>query len=578
MKKLKNEPLALALLLALVAALSIFWAGQKSGYFVDEGMTLYLANGNYTGAVTSRPEGTIQDFLKEYVLRDSLPATAANLVEMLKQLAGAGNYSQQGSVAWYDAARALLQGRRVWMDGSELFGQLTVPPGEGFDYLQVYMNQAVDVHPPLYYLLVHTVFSLGGGYSDWYLFGINLFFLLLTCLFLYKAGRLITGEPTLPMLAVAIYGFSQGFISTAVYFRMYAILTFWVTLTYYLHLRLEESGWRPTRRLTAALVATVALGFYTHYYYVVFLFPLFLLTAAKMLRGGHKKELGGYFFRLLAGGVVSLCVWPLSVYHILFGYRGTEAAGNLFSAELFSRLGAYYGILLDAFFFGSPLLFWALVAMGLFLLGFSLKLRGPGGTAGSRLVQILPVVGFYMLVVIQISPALEDRYLMPVYPLISLVMAAVLLKPLWLTRRTLRHRWMAPVLIASAMALGGLLLAKPNYLYLENRSLALGTTLDPAGMNCLMVADDDWRGFPEALRLSRFGQVMVVGEAEMDALSAEKPARPEEPLLVYLYEGLPQQATLAEVEASLALSGPGEEIASDIQGFNAYLFHVELYP
>ena len=85
-------------------------------------MTLYLANGNYTGAVTSRPEGTIQDFLKEYVLRDSLPATAANLVEMLKQLAGAGNYSQQGSVAWYDAARALLQGRRVWMEGSELFG------------------------------------------------------------------------------------------------------------------------------------------------------------------------------------------------------------------------------------------------------------------------------------------------------------------------------------------------------------------------------------------------------------------------------------------------------------------------
>ena len=68
---------------------------------------------------------------------------------------------------------------------------------------------------------------------------------------------------------------------------------------------------------------------------------------------------------------------------------------------------------------------------------------------------------------------------------------------------------------------------------------------------------------------------MVVGEAEMDALSAEKPARPEEPLLVYLYEGLPQQAALAAVESSLALSGPGEEIASDILGFNAYLFHVE---
>lgn len=569
-KSTGKQHLALALVLALAVAVSAFWLSLKSGYFVDEGMTLYLANGSYTGAVTSRPGGTITDFLREYVFRESLPATAANLVDMLKQLTGAGNYSQQGSVAWYDAARALLQGKRVWMEGGELFDQLTVPPGQGFNYLQVYMNQAVDVHPPLYYLLVHTLFSIGGGYSDWYFFLINITALVLTCILLYRTAWHFSGEPTLPLLAVALYAFSQGFISTAVYFRMYALLTFWVMLTVYLHQLLEDCDYRPGKKLTAALVATVALGFYTHYYYVVFLFPLFLLHAARLLLAGKKPECLGYFLRLLAGGVVSLCLWPLSLYHILFGYRGTEAVGNLVSAALFGKMAVYYNILVNAFFFGSGLLFWLTVAVGVALLAMSLRLRGWKGTAASRLVQLLPVTLFYILVVIQISPALEDRYLMCIYPLVALFLAVTLLTPFWLIRHTLRERWVVPVILGVAAAMGALLVVTPNYLYLENRDLTLGIDSDPADVDCLLVADDDWRGFPVALDLSRFHQVMVVGEEEMLQLGEEMPADPTREMVIYLFEELPQRKTLREVSEKLSL-GDAEEISSDIVGFNAYL-------
>ena len=157
-----------------------------------------MANGQYNGGVTTQSEAGFQDFVKEYVLRDSFSATVSNVKEMLQDVMGAGNYSQEGTVEWYDAARKMLQGENNWMDGEELYRQITVSPDERFDYLQVYINQAMDVHPPLYYFIVHTVFGIfAGSYLDAYLFGINLFFLLGTCVVLYRMAEELWNRPGL---------------------------------------------------------------------------------------------------------------------------------------------------------------------------------------------------------------------------------------------------------------------------------------------------------------------------------------------------------------------------------------------
>lgn len=252
-------------LLIMILTVNIHYLKMKSGYFVDEGMTLFLSNGNYNGAVTSRSDSNLQDFLDEFVFKDSLPATVSNVFAMLKELTTAGNYSIEGTVAWYDAARSLLQGKRTWISGDELFRQLTTSKGERFQYAQVYLNQAMDVHPPLYYLLVHTVFSLfPGSYRDAYLFAVNIIALLMTCVVLWKMGRLFSDELFLSVLAVVIFGFSQGFVSCAVYFRMYAVFTFFSALTLYLHLLIEYSGCPANKKTLCALTGSVVLGFYTH--------------------------------------------------------------------------------------------------------------------------------------------------------------------------------------------------------------------------------------------------------------------------------------------------------------------------
>ena len=138
----------LTCILVVIFLVSCHYLTRKSGYYVDEGMTLFLSNSQYNGAVTTQSEYGFGDFLSAFVLKDTIGDTVSNIYGMLQQVITAGDYSKEGTVEWYDAARRMLQGESVWVDGDALFNTVTVPKGEGFKYGQVYLNQVMDVHPP----------------------------------------------------------------------------------------------------------------------------------------------------------------------------------------------------------------------------------------------------------------------------------------------------------------------------------------------------------------------------------------------------------------------------------------------
>ena len=58
-----------------------------------------------------------------------------------------------------------------------------------FDYASVYYNQTQDVHPPLFYFLLHTVCSLfPGSFTKWTGLGMNFVLLGGTLAALYALG------------------------------------------------------------------------------------------------------------------------------------------------------------------------------------------------------------------------------------------------------------------------------------------------------------------------------------------------------------------------------------------------------
>ncbi len=566
----KREVVCLSCVLLLVLIINIYYLSLKSGYYVDEGMTLFLANGHYNGAVTSMSEYDIGDFITSYVVKtgDNIIDIFQNIYGMLRELVNAGNYSQEGTVKWYDDARKMLQGNSRWMAGEELNKELVAESGARFQYGQVYINQALDVHPIFYYVLVHTVFSLFPNvYSDGFLFGINIIFLLLSCIVLYKMIKRFWKEEEAALLAVIIFGFSQGFASCAVYFRMYAVLTFFVTYTLYLHLCIrEEENYITDKRKWLKLGSVVWLGFNTHYYYILFLFPLFVMTCIRIWK---KKTLRiSYIKCMLIIGIISLVIWPFSVYHILFGYRGTEAVSNVFSAGIIGKIQACFVELGKAFFAGNVwIVFLVLIVLT------AMWMRVKCSKKGQRILypeMVIPCV-VYIAVVAQIAPVISDRYLMCLFPIIACAIALCLV---YLVRFIVHERKYEYILLGCStliiVALN-LFLSSPNYLYQEQQDKCLKLQNEKKNYDCLMVGFDHGQGFPEAVKLSEFRNVLVVGQHEMDMI--EPLDSPDsQGMLIYIYEGLETIEILEIALEEMQLSESYEEIESDIESFRAYLY------
>ena len=117
-----------------------------------------------------------------------------------------------------------------WNTPEDMNEYLAVYPEHRFDYAQVVQNQIIDAsHPPFYYALVHTVCSFFPEvFSKWLAFAINLAMMTGALLMLFQIGKRVTGSNLYALLAVGGYALSVACITTTVYLRMYASLTFFV--------------------------------------------------------------------------------------------------------------------------------------------------------------------------------------------------------------------------------------------------------------------------------------------------------------------------------------------------------------
>lgn len=587
----KREFVILAVLLGAVFISTARWAAFKSGLYIDEGMTLYLSNGNYNGAVTTDSQYTLFDFFREFIWKDNIKTTAENIVNMIRQLQGEGNYSAEGKILWYDEARKLLQGDYAWTSGDELFEQIAVTRGTGFQYGQVLLNQAMDVHPPLYYLLVHTVFSFfPGQYTKWFLFGINIFFLLATLALMYQIIKKYFRSQSMAFWAVALLGFSQGFSSCAVYFRMYAVLTFFVMATYGVQLRLLESGFEIRGKNRILLLLTTILGFCTHYYFLLFFAGIVFVNGILLVRKREFPILLRYMKNILLSAILCLILWPFSLYHIFFGYRGTEAVTKLVASNFLENAGDYFEVLIKAITGGSKVIFvvallmvGSIAIMNLFSGKFSLqkfsmknlflvKQKKDEKTKNITewLFAVVPAL-FYSIFIIQITPVCEDRYLMCIFPFISMVLAwgIAVLADILGDRKIRRNAWLLSGIVLILINI----MTPPNYLYLTQR----GKEAAAQDKNCIMLLLDDAYAYENVPDLIKYPQVLVLTSTDVGRLRELHPDNPGKGFIIYIHEVLETEKLLEE--ACKALSGKEgkaeiTQVDSKFEYMNAFVVEV----
>ena len=208
-----------------------------------------------------------------------------------------------------------------------------------------------------------------------------------------------------------------------IYIRMYALSTLNILITTYLHFKLFDSE-KLNIKLLIGIGVSALIGSLTHYYYLFFLAMLFIIFVVKYIKEHRIKELIGYFVTMVIAGASSLIIFPYSIKHMFFGYRGQGVISKLTDITLFIASIASYIYKVNRFVFNNILLLIVIACIVIYIKYKKEKLD----IKNKYMKLILLPTLFYFLIVSVASPWIELRYIMPICSLIFVIVMYYLIK------------------------------------------------------------------------------------------------------------------------------------------------------
>ena len=311
-----------------------------------------------------------------------------------------------------------------WLSEEWYLDYVSVQPEHTYDYSIPYYNQDKDVHPPLFYLFLHTASSLiPGEFSFRSGVAFNIFFFVACTIVLYFLGKEIFGNRGCGLMTAFLFSISYAGINTMVFVRMYMLMTMIVllhALVYMRYMEQEKVPWEGYLFLGLTLVA----GMLTQYYFVIIAFFFAVWYGVKFLYQKRYKKVAVFVGTFVISAGASIALYPTMLHHIFGTSRGVEARENFGQADGYlGKLKTMWG-LLDSQLFTNMFL---LIILAIIIMMIGSKLFGkelskkPAGKIG----VILFACAGYFLIVTKIAPYQIDRYLMPIYPLIYLVVIGI---------------------------------------------------------------------------------------------------------------------------------------------------------
>ena len=315
----------------------------------------------------------------------------------------------------------------VWLDEAWYVDYASAQAEHTFEYSIPYHNQDKDVHPPLFYLFLHTASSVIPGEFS-YLAGtvFNIVFFIACTFVLYFLGKEVFKSRGCGLLTAFLFSISYAGLNTMVFVRMYMLMTLIVllhALVYMKYIEQEKVPWKGYLFLGMTLVA----GMLTQYYFVMIAFFFAVWYGVRFLYQKKYKKVVCFVSTFAVSAGVSIALYPTMLHHIFSTGRGVEARENFgASGGYLEKLKTMWGLLDSQLFTNLFILVFAAL-MILVLLSVVYKKEISKEPLGKIGVILFACLG-YFLVVTKIAPYQIDRYLMPIYPLVYLVVAGLMLQ------------------------------------------------------------------------------------------------------------------------------------------------------
>lgn len=407
MKKWFSQNRWFLLTVFFLCILMFYFINQKQGFHEDEIFSYGSSNYRYDNVY--RPYGyaeASQDVFYNQVWNSK------NKITNIK------NYFFH-----YDTLKAdetLSKEIPIFRQKEDALTYLTIGKGDVLNYFSVYYNQARDVHPPLFYFLVHFVSTIFyGQFSKYIIFTINLVFFVGTLWIIKKIMEKLDIKK-MAISTMILYGASMGCISTVMFQRMYMMLTFFSVLYLYLTIKFVQEDFKIEKKYP--WIFTILFGFLTQYYFCIYIVFVFLLVSVYLFTKKEYQKLGRYFLVHVIAAVIGILFYPASIYHIFFSYRGLGDGREVAKPIIQSCI--YYFSQIYKLFSMKHLLFLILVLYFILILKNKAKIDREKIFYCSLI--FLPSV-MYLFTIAKIAPFLgEDytsRYIMLLFPIIAVGVA-----------------------------------------------------------------------------------------------------------------------------------------------------------
>lgn len=533
-------------ILLLIAAVLLGFSLQKQGFHMDELLSFELANAEFNPwIVPTQPVGRLAK-LYHSELEGATPAeTLGNVTGVIR------DFLQNGESSLLAGYQADVYEEPVWIGREQFRDYIQVKKGDAFNYLSVYFNVKDDNHPPLHFMVLHTISSVFQGRTA-PLMGcvINIAAVLGCCILMMRLGR-IRGRKGAGMAAALLYGLSCGAIATTLLIRMYGMMTFFCVAFFYLNA--EKYRKKEFTCRNKWLIAVTVLGFWTQYFFLFYCIGLFLVVAVLLIKQGERKALVCYIRSMVIAAFIGLLGFPFAVSDVFSSQRGTEALENLSNglSGYGARLLAFLEILINRMF-GSPVLLVLLLAAC--ALGYVLtrgRSRVKEEAACFAMLFIPPVL--YFLLAARMSPYLVDRYIMAVFPF-AMMLCAALITGLGSRRFT--------VLCTAVICIFNIVSYDGEYLYKgyeDQRALAESY----AELPCICIYDGS--GYYENLiEFTDYAETLLTTLEELSQRQEQESIRQKDEIVVLIKHNVDAQKALSVLEQKYGLKQ--QEILMDGNG------------
>ena len=451
-KILKKDYIYIALI-SVITIVMIFFITQKEGYHEDEmfsyGSSSYVYDNVY------RSYGKM-DATNSLVFNKIL---RGNVVDVIKNIKYYCLDHKDERIAY---CKDFNKNKRpIWRTSEEAKDYMTVTGKEILNYPLVYYNQARDVHPPLFYFAVNTVSTFFlGNFSKAIIGIINVSFMIAT-LFVIKKILESLDKKHLIIPVLIFYGFSIGAISTVVFQRMYAMLTFFILEYILININISKNNFDIDKKTWIKLGAITILGFLTQYHFCIVAVIVAIYMFIRIYLKKDKKKTMKYILNYVKIAIIGVLIYPPAINHIFFSYRGIGKANMQKSfiekiVEYFSKVGYSYSV---------PIVVLLTIVVVFLAIDIIKKVKNQEKIINNENIMpfVLAVIFvLYMAVVIQVSPEYNTlRYIMAVLPILAIVMF-ILIDACFENKKISTS---ILIVLASVVSIYGLIVSEPDCLF-----------------------------------------------------------------------------------------------------------------